>query len=63
MARVIIKPSSIIIADEPTGSLDPINRDIIMDMLKYLNNSGKTVIIATHDPIVAKSANKVISFD
>ncbi len=60
IARVMLKPSRIIIADEPTGSLDNKNRDIVMELIKNLNKEGKTVIIATHDPYVISKCNKVI---
>ncbi len=60
IARVILKPSKIVIADEPTGSLDYKNRDIIMKLIIDLNKQGKTVIIATHDPYVIDACDKVL---
>ena len=47
IARVMLKPSELILADEPTGSLDPENRDIVMDLLKKLNNEGKTILLVS----------------
>lgn len=61
IARCLIKPSSVILADEPTGSLDDKNRDTILKELKLLNQQGKTVIIVTHDTIVANSCSKIIN--
>ena len=60
LARIILKPSEIILADEPTGSLDFGNRDKVMEILAQLNQEGKTVIVVTHDPNVEKCAKRVI---
>lgn len=60
LARIMLKPSELILADEPTGSLDMSNRDNIMEILAQLNKEGRTVIIVTHDPNVVKCAKKVI---
>lgn len=63
LARIILKPSEIILADEPTGSLDLGNRDNVMDILAQLNYEGKTVIVVTHDPNVEKCAKRIIRLD
>ena len=60
LIRLLIKDSDIILADEPTGSLDPANRDMVMDYLKEFNESGKTVIVVTHDPAVAGMCKREI---
>lgn len=60
LARAMIKPGKIILADEPTGSLDYENKYIVMKILKELNNNGKTIIIVTHDLEVAKLCNHII---
>lgn len=49
LARAIVNKPSIIIADEPTGNLDPENSEGIMNLLNNINNTGTTVIVATHD--------------
>lgn len=49
IARLYLKESEYIFADEPTGNLDLNNRDIVFELLKKLNQSGKTVIYVTHD--------------
>ncbi|MFC9567364.1 putative bacteriocin export ABC transporter, partial [Bacillus cereus] len=49
IARVLLKKCNIILADEPTGSLDKENRDQVINLLKKLHNEGKTIIIVTHD--------------
>ncbi len=48
MARLILKKCTLVLADEPTGSLDKKNADVIIKMLKSLNKEGKTVIMVTH---------------
>ncbi|HEL2035657.1 TPA: ABC transporter ATP-binding protein [Streptococcus suis] len=58
IARALLKPS--ILADEPTGSLDQENRDLILQFLIEMNNSGKTVIIVTHDPYIADKCQRIV---
>ena len=60
LARIILKPSILILADEPTGSLDSLNRDIVTDILFQQAIEGKAVIIVTHDEELAKKGNKTI---
>lgn len=60
LARVILKSPDIVLCDEPTGSLDKKNRDIVLNILKKLNNEGKTIIIVTHDEFVANQTNRII---
>ncbi len=60
IARAIVNEPSLILADEPTGSLDTKTSAGIMDVFKKLNSEGKTVIIVTHDPWVAKKCDRVI---
>ena len=49
LARLMIKKCNIILADEPTGSLDRKNADHVLSILESLNAEGKTVLIVTHD--------------
>ncbi|RXM73372.1 ABC transporter ATP-binding protein, partial [Clostridium tetani] len=58
-----LKPSKIILADEPTGSLDAKNRDLVLYYLNKLNKEGKTVIVVTHDMEVAKKCHRTISLN
>lgn len=60
LARVLIKPSKIVLADEPTGSLDAENRDLVIHMLKKLQKQGKTIMVVTHDAYVAGKCDRVI---
>lgn len=58
IARALINNPSVILADEPTGSLDSKNSEIILNLLLDLNKQGKTVIIVTHNLEIAKKTNK-----
>lgn len=49
IARAIVNRPPLLLADEPTGNLDPTTSAEIMDVLRQINDSGTTVIIATHD--------------
>lgn len=60
LIRLIIKDCKIILADEPTGSLDEGNRDMVMDRLAELNKRGKTIIVVTHDMEVAAMCRRII---
>ena len=60
VARAILKPSQLLLADEPTGSLDPENRDLVLNFLLDMNKEGKTVIIVTHNAYVAQQCHRVI---
>ena len=61
LARLLLKPSEIILADEPTGNLDNQNRDMVFQHLKRLQKSGKTLIIVTHDKELARQCDIVIT--
>ena len=61
IARAIVNSPSIILADEPTGSLDSKTGREVMGIFKELNRSGKTVIIVTHDPEIASQAGRIIN--
>ncbi len=50
IARLIMKKCNIILADEPTGSLDRKNADMVFGLLNDLNEKGKTIVLVTHDP-------------
>lgn len=60
IARAIINDPSFILADEPTGALDTKTSEEIMELFKSLNAEGKTIIIITHDPIVAEICKRRI---
>lgn len=54
IARTLVNDPRIILADEPTGTLDSKNASLIMYVFKEFNNSGKTIILINHDNDVAK---------
>lgn len=60
VARAVAAKPPIIIADEPTGNLDTKSTQEIMEILKELHRSGRTVIIITHDEEIASQAHRVI---
>ncbi len=58
--RAIAQAAPIILADEPTASLDPINKSHVVRALRAAADQGATVIVATHDPFVAGASDKVV---
>ncbi|MFA5932293.1 MAG: cell division ATP-binding protein FtsE [Candidatus Paceibacterota bacterium] len=58
IARAIINQPELIIADEPTGNLDPVNTHEIVQILKKINDLGTTVILTTHNRGVIESVGK-----
>ncbi|MCF8067592.1 MAG: cell division ATP-binding protein FtsE [Desulfobacterales bacterium] len=64
VARAVAGDPKIILADEPTGSLDPESAEIIMDLLKGIHRRGATIIIATHDhEMIRKTGGKICKLD
>ena len=59
LARLIFKKCDVILADEPTGSLDEGNAERILDLLKKLQDKGKTIVLVTHDSAIIKNAPRV----
>ncbi|MCM3006847.1 ABC transporter ATP-binding protein [Priestia koreensis] len=60
LARLLLKKCDIILADEPTGSLDNKNANVVIDHLKKLNDLGKTVILVTHDEEIKKKGKRIV---
>lgn len=60
IARALINDPKVILADEPTGSLDQKNSEIVMKILKKLADKGKIVIIVTHSSTVASQADTIL---
>lgn len=58
LARIIVKPCSIIFADEPTGNLDDENANKIIEILFDLNKEGKTIVVVTHDRSIISKFDK-----
>ena len=63
IARALVTDNPILLADEPTGSLDKKNSEIIMDDLIELNRMGRTVIVITHDIDIASRCNRVVNIE
>jgi putative ABC transport system ATP-binding protein len=61
VVRLILHKSEIILADEPTGSLDRKNAKIIMNLLKEFHNQGKTIIMVSHDESAISDCSRVIN--
>lgn len=60
LARLMLKKCDIILADEPTGSLDDGNARAVMDILRQMNAQGKTVILVTHNEKIMAEAERVV---
>lgn len=60
IARLLLKPCELILADEPTGSLDIKNREIVVKLLKNMQEQGRTIIVVSHDPFFEEIADNVI---
>jgi putative ABC transport system ATP-binding protein len=58
IARALINDPNIILADEPTGNLDAQNEEIVLHELRQLHAQGRTIIMVTHDPVVARMADR-----
>ena len=64
VARAVVGEPKIILADEPTGNLDPVSAEIIFDLLRTFHERGATVIIATHDKeLIRKTGGRVIQLE
>ena len=61
LARLMLKKCKYIIADEPTGSLDRKNAQVVISILKKFNESGKTIILATHDESLKNVGGRLIN--
>lgn len=61
IARALMNGGQVIFADEPTGALDSQSGREVMAILRQLNDEGHTVILVTHDPAIAQSADRVIT--
>ncbi len=60
VARALINDPAIILADEPTGNLDAVNEEIVLRYLSELHQQGRTIVMVTHDPVVARLADRRI---
>ena len=58
IARALINDPKIVLADEPTGNLDAVNEEIVLRLLRELHRQGRTIVMVTHDPVVARLADR-----
>jgi len=63
IARVMAAQTPLILADEPTGSLDRASGQTVMELLEGLNRQGATLVLITHDPALAGRAPRVLTMD
>ncbi|HLU25193.1 MAG TPA: ABC transporter ATP-binding protein [Longimicrobiales bacterium] len=60
VARAIVGEPSVLLADEPTGNLDSVNGEAVMELLRELHAGGATIIMVTHDPRYASHAERTV---
>jgi putative ABC transport system ATP-binding protein len=60
IARALINEPKIVLADEPTGNLDEANEEIVMKIFEELHRAGHTILMVTHDPDIARKADRRI---
>ncbi len=60
LARTLANDPVLILADEPTGNLDPATREQVLAMFAGFNQEGRTIVMVTHDPVAAQQAGRVL---
>ncbi len=60
LARMLANDPAVILADEPTGNLDPETSQQIIGFLEEFNGEGRTIVMVTHDPRAAKRAKRIL---
>jgi putative ABC transport system ATP-binding protein len=60
IARALINQPKLILADEPTGNLDEANETVVMEIFRELHRAGHTILMVTHDPDIARQADRRI---
>jgi putative ABC transport system ATP-binding protein len=60
VARAVVANPRLILADEPTGNLDSVNGEDVMNLLTTLNSKGTTIVMVTHSPSDAEKAHRII---
>jgi len=62
IARALVNDPAVILADEPTGNLDSRNSHEIMALFRELHNEGRTIVMVTHEPDIARYAGRILYF-
>ena len=62
LARAFVASPTLILADEPTGNLDSMNGEVVMELLQKLNAEGATICMVTHDERMAEKTERIIRF-
>ncbi len=60
LARTLVSNPRVILADEPTGNLDPQSRELVLNSLSECHREGRTVVMVTHDPVAAERAGRTL---
>jgi putative ABC transport system ATP-binding protein len=61
VARALVTEPSMILADEPTGNLDSVSSADVLQLFRDLHDSGRTIVLITHEPDVARQADRVLA--
>ncbi|MBI2512674.1 MAG: ABC transporter ATP-binding protein [Opitutae bacterium] len=63
IARALVNEPELLLADEPTGNLDPQSAREILDLFVALNRAGRTIVLVTHDPATAARAHRIVRLE